>query len=133
MAAAGLKITREVPEKGKGHAGTTLEVNGVNISNAVTSYTLTHHAGGIVECVVTLVVGTIAAEVGAENVRVDEGTAEALAALGWTPPIEEISDDDREDVEKALRCVDTHDCTSWDVAARVLAYEVRRLRGERES
>lgn len=132
MATSDLKIIREIPE-GALSFQTRLEVNGVNIANSVTNYTLKHTASGWVTCTLELWVGNVAAHIGAENVRVDEGTAEALAALGWTPPIEEISDDDREDVEKALRCVDTHDCTSWDVAARVLAYEVRRLRGERES
>jgi hypothetical protein len=82
MSASELKIIRPLPEKGK-HAPTSFEVNGVNIANVITSYTLVHDVGGAVTCLVTLIVGSMATNVGVENVRVDDATAEALAALGY--------------------------------------------------
>jgi hypothetical protein len=82
MAAVHLKITREMPKKDRHHSPTRMEINDVDISSVVTSYQLTHHADGRVECVVTMVPGVIAAKISVENVRMDEKTQTALQALG---------------------------------------------------
>jgi len=77
-----LKITKSKPKKGE-YTPTSLEVNGTDIASVVTGYTLTHDVGGAVTCTVKLIPGSVAAAVGAANVRVDDATAQALTALGY--------------------------------------------------
>jgi len=82
MSTVELKITKSKPKKGE-YTPTSLEVNGTDIASVVTGYTLTHDVGGAVTCTVKLIPGSVAAAVGAANVRVDDATAEALTALGY--------------------------------------------------
>ena len=118
MTASDLSITRTLPSKGKSsYAPTTLEVNGVDISNAVMGYTLTHEPSGEVTCALNLAVGHIAAHVGVENVRVDDNTAEALAALGYVRKDDVINAARR---AEALAEVSMGDPSSSEMAADII-------------
>lgn len=62
-----------------------VEVDGTNITRALSSYTLTQSVRGVPVLTVEVVIPTVEFQ-GKATVVVSDRCAEALVALGWTPP-----------------------------------------------
>jgi hypothetical protein len=78
------KALRAILTPGLG-PGTTLEVNGHDITKTVRSMTLTAEAGNFVTAEIDVVV--FDAEINGEaTIQLPEATHDALMKLGWTPP-----------------------------------------------
>lgn len=69
----------------KGRPGSVV-IDGMDLANYVTALNLDRTEDGQVRLVLSLVAGTLTADVGGAQVSVDSKSREALLALGWTPP-----------------------------------------------
>jgi hypothetical protein len=72
-------------------AGTSrVEVNGVNLAHALVGYDIRDRVGGVPNVTLHLL-GTGSVELAQVDVQLRPEVAEALIALGWTPPAEPAS------------------------------------------